>query len=444
MDVINSTIINSFARFEGGAFYSYRAPVIITGSHLENCSSGWVSGALGSEGTEPTEFHVTDSTIVGCWTYGLGGFFRARKRSKFTLTRVHVSKCTAWLSGGAVSVEARGSAIIQECTFEDCKSEEASGGAVHVEGSLDMHGTKITRCSAGTNGGGLSAKGGGAKLVNVQFIDCAAGTDAGALEASDSSEVEAWRLTVVNSTTSWYGHAILVTSSQLVLTVVDFLQQPCDGPATIHATGIAIGDIGPLRKVSIEDASCSSGGARLLSYEGVDAAISTNVTSCQTENVCAVDATCKMVAVQTSSTDFTPECSCQLPFIPSPEALDATTAAYDTLVGCLSVPRGDSLRVVAKELQLSVLKTEGGDNTIARNLTLTLLGTDRRKASEASWVARATDNVSWLSLLTSSATEPTAEASPWEVIIEVVASGLGLAETTVEPLKTSIAVDVQA
>ena len=54
MYVINSTIINSFARFEGGAFYSYRAPVIIAGSHLENCSSGWVSGALGSEGTEPT------------------------------------------------------------------------------------------------------------------------------------------------------------------------------------------------------------------------------------------------------------------------------------------------------------------------------------------------------------------------------------------------------
>ena len=443
MDVINSTIINSFARFEGGAFYSYRAPVIITGSHLENCSSGWVSGALGSEGTEPTEFHVTDSTVVGCSTYGLGGFFRARKRSKFTLTRVHVSKCTAWLSGGAVSVEARGSAVIQECTFEDCKSEEASGGAVHVEGSLDMHGTKIIRCSAGTNGGGLSAKGGGAKLVNVQFIDCAAGTDAGALEASDSSEVEAWRLTVVNSTTSWYGHAILVTSSQLVLTVVDFLQQPCDGPATIHATGIAIGDIGPLRKVSIEDASCSSGGTRLLSYEGVDAAISTNVTSCQTENVCAIDATCKMVAVQTSSTDFTPECSCQLPFIPSPD-LDAAIAAYDTLVGCVSVPRGSSLQVVAEELRLTVRKTEGGDNMIARNLTLTLLGTDTRVASAASWWARDTGNKSWLSLRTTSATELFAEADPWEVAIEVEVSGAGLAETTVGPLETSISVNVQA
>ena len=105
MDVINSTIINSFASFEGGAFFSYSAlPVIISGSRLENCSSGWASGALGSDGIEPTEFHVTDSTIVGCSTYGLGGVFRARKRSKFTLTRVHVSKCTAWLSGGAVSV----------------------------------------------------------------------------------------------------------------------------------------------------------------------------------------------------------------------------------------------------------------------------------------------------------------------------------------------------
>ena len=148
MDVINSTIINSFAAFEGGAFFSYSAlPVIISGSRLENCSSDWASGALGSDGIEPTEFHVTDSTIVGCSTYGLGGVFRARKRSKFTLTRVHVSKCTAGLSGGAVSVEARSLAVIKDCSFEDCKSE-ANGGAMHVEGSLDMHGTKITRCSA--------------------------------------------------------------------------------------------------------------------------------------------------------------------------------------------------------------------------------------------------------------------------------------------------------
>ena len=111
----------------------------------------------------------------------------------------------------------------------------------------------------------------------------------------------------------------------------------------------------------------------------------------------------------------------------------------------MSLPRGKSLRVVADELQLSVTKTEGGDNTIARNLTLTLLGTDRRAASEASWKARDTNDVSWLKrLLASSTAEPTAEASPWEVAIEVVASGVGLAETTVEPLKTSIEVFVQA
>ena len=65
-------------------------------------------------------------------------------------------------------------------------------------------------------------------------------------------------------------------------------------------------------------------------------------------------------------------------------------------------------------------------------------------ASAASWVARKTDNVSWLSLRTTSATEPTAEADPWEVAIEVVVSGAGLAETTVDPLKTSIEVIVQA
>ena len=448
MDVINSTIINSFATFEGGAFFSYgSAPVIISGSRLENCSSGWASGALGSD---ETEFHVSDSTIVGCWTYGLGGVFRARLESKFSLTRVHVSNCTAWLSGGAVSVEGRSSAVIKECIFEDCKSE-VNGGAVHVEGSLDMHGTKITRCSAGTNGGGLSAKGGVATLVNVQFIDCEAGTDAGALEASSSSIVKAWRLTVVNSATSWYGHAIRVTSSQLELTVVDFLQQPCDGPATIHATGLAVEDIiGPLRKIkllkaSIESASCSSGGARLLSYEGVDtnviAAINTNATSCE-EGTCAVDANCKIVPVQMSSADRTPECLCQLPFIPSPGAPDAVTAAY--VEGCVSVPRGKSLRVVADELQMSVHKTEGGDNTIARNVTLTLIGTDTRVASAPSWVANDTKSVPWLSLLTSSATEPTAETSPWEVIIEVVARGAGLKETTVGPLKTSIEVSVQA
>ena len=443
MDVINSTIINSFAAYEGGAFFSYDGPVIISGSRLENCSSGWASGALGSDGSRPTEFQVTDSTIVGCWTYGVGGVFRARKGSKFSLTRVHVSNCTAWLSGGAISVQARGSAVIKDCAFEDCKSE-ANGGAVHVEGSLDMQGTKIIRCFAGTHGGGLSVKGGGAELVNVQFINCVAGTDAGALEASDASTVQAWRLTVVNSATSWYRHTILVTRSQLMLTVVDFLQQPCDGRlATIHATRPAIGDIiGPLRKVSIEGASCSSGGARLLSYENDNLANSTDSASCQTEGVCAVDAKCRMVPVETSSADFTPECFCQLPFIPSPGALDAEFAAY--IEGCVSPPRGKSLRVVADELQLSVTKTEGGDNTIARNLTLTLLGTDRRPASAASWEAHDMGNVAWLSRLASSATEPTAEASPWEVIIEVVASGKGLAETRRSALNTSIEVHVQA
>ena len=436
MDVINSTIINSSATFEGGAFYSSKDPVIIAGSRLENCSSFWASGALGSD---RTEFHVTDSTIVGCWTYGLGGIFRAQGQSKFTFVRVHMSGCAAWLSGGAVSVQGGSSAVIKESTFEDCKSAR-NGGAVHTSGLLEMRGTKIIRCSAGTNGGGLSAEGGVADLSNVQFTNCTAGTDAGALEASGSSRVEAWRLKVVNSATSWYGHTILVTRSQLMLTVVDFLQQPCDGNATIHATDTAIGEI-IVFKVGIDGASCSSGGARLLSYDGIDEVkSSTNVTSCS--DACPFPAKCQMVPVHTSSADFTPECSCQLPFIPSPGALDAELAAY--VGSCVSLPRGKSLRVVADELQLSVLKTEGGDNTIARKLTLTLLGTDRRKASEASWVARATDNVSWLSLLTSSATEPTAEASPWEVIIEVVASGLGLAETTVEPLKTSIAVDVQA
>ena len=110
----------------------------------------------------------------------------------------------------------------------------------------------------------------------------------------------------------------------------------------------------------------------------------------------------------------------------------------------MSLPRGKSLRVVADELQLSVTKTEGGDNTIARNLTLTLLGTDRRAVSAASWKARDMGNVSWISRLASSATEPTAEASPWEVIIEVVASGKGLAETRRSALNTSIEVHVQA
>ena len=107
----------------------------------------------------------------------------------------------------------------------------------------------------------------------------------------------------------------------------------------------------------------------------------------------------------------------------------------------MSLPRGKSLRVVADELQLSVTKTEGGDNTIARNLTLTLLGTDRRAVSAASWEARDMGNVSWISRLASSATEPTAEASSWEVTIEMVASSKGLAETT---LNTSIEVHVQA
>ena len=439
MDVINSTITNSFAAFEGGAFFTY-GPVTISGSRLWNCSSGWASGALGSESSASTEFHVTDSEILSCSTHGLGGVFRAPKGSKFSLTRVHVSNCIAWLSGGAVNVEARSLAVIKDCSFEDCMSE-ANGGAVHVEGSLDMQGTKITRCFARTNGGGLSAKGGAAELVNVQFIDCEAGTDAGALEASDASTVTAWRLTVVASAASWYGHAILVRRSQLMLTIVDFLQQPCDGSATIHATGLAIGEaIGRLRKVSIEGASCSSGGARLLSYESDELANSTDLASCETEAVCAIDANCRMVRVQASSADSTPECYCQLPFIP-PQGADAVTAAY--VEGCVSPPRGKSLQVVADELQLSVTKTEGGNNTIGRNLTLTLLGTDPL-AAVASWVARDTGSVPWLSLLTSSATELTAGTSPWEVAIEVEANATGLAETTVGALETSIEVQVQA
>lgn len=443
MDVINSTIMNSFAAFEGGAFFTYDAPVTISGSRLQNCSSGWASGALSSEpGLSTTEFQVTDSVIFNCWTYGLGGVFRAPKGSKFSLTRVRVSSCIAWLSGGAVNVEARSLAVIKECIFEDCMSE-ANGGAVHVEGSLDMQGTKITRCFARTNGGGLSAKGGVAELVNVQFIDCEAGTDAGALEASDASTVTAWRLTVVASAASWYGHAILVKRSQLMLTIVDFLQQPCDGSATIHAAGIAKGEaIGRLRKVTVEGASCSSGSARLLSYESDELVNITNLTSCEAEAVCATDAKCRMVRVQASSTDSTPECYCQLPFIP-PRGADAVTAAYVEGQGCVSPPRGKSLQVVSDELQLSVTKTEGGENTIGRNLTLTLLGTDPLAAA-ASWVARDTGNAPWLLLLTSSATELTAKTSPWEVTIEVEANATGLAETTVGALKTSIEVHVQA
>ena len=52
-----------------------------------------------------TPHPLDNTTIFNCSTYGLGGVFRAQKGSKFSLTRVHVSNCIAWLSGGAVNVE---------------------------------------------------------------------------------------------------------------------------------------------------------------------------------------------------------------------------------------------------------------------------------------------------------------------------------------------------
>ena len=54
MDVINSTIINSSATFEGGAFYSSKDPVIIAGSrasrivHPFGPAGHWVQTELSS------------------------------------------------------------------------------------------------------------------------------------------------------------------------------------------------------------------------------------------------------------------------------------------------------------------------------------------------------------------------------------------------------------
>ena len=171
---------------EGGALFVYYGGIVIENigngkTSFIGCSSNSTGGALatwGNPGTITITGTETNSVkFENCSAPNGGAIRKNNSNTTTTLTNVEFDNCTCTGNGGAVNIE--GVLNVDSCRFDTCRAN-SNGGAIYANSTLTLSESTFISCKTTTTntnegGGGAVRVNGTADVERCAFTSCTAG-----------------------------------------------------------------------------------------------------------------------------------------------------------------------------------------------------------------------------------------------------------------------------
>lgn len=283
LQLINSQILDGESGKAGGGIFGEEGKITLDGSKIERCYvSKEVSNPESSGGgicTLSGEVKLMNqSEIIGCIAAMGGGIVSLG--GDVTLENSTIKDCLAEQEGGGISAYG-GSITLSDSEIERCKAiltiygqkegkevivfqDPGFGGGIQAENSvLQLTGSKISDCSAGSGGGMYLGNDAIVKLSGSTIVGCEAiGPDSsfqpvlpggygGGICAIESATVELTKESVIARCKAPFGGGILLRTSNVTLdnsTIEDCTAQQEGGGISVYGGSVTL-----LAKSKIKD-----------------------------------------------------------------------------------------------------------------------------------------------------------------------------------------------